>query len=63
MEIKTKKNAAIALILIGLITLASQVDKYLNEELRIARIVVIVCAAVLIICGLISLRNVNKAKT
>ena len=60
MQVKSKKNASIFLILIGLATLVTQINKYLNEELRTSRIVVIVCAFVIIICGFISLRNVNK---
>ncbi|MFN8324904.1 hypothetical protein [Flavobacterium sp.] len=63
MQNKSKKNASLILIVIGSITLITQLNKYLNEELKTSRIIAIISSLVIIVCGLISLKNYNRKQS
>jgi positive regulator of sigma E activity len=63
MQNKSKKNASLILIVIGSITLITQLNKYLNEELKTSRIIAIISSIVIIVCGLISLKNYNRKQS
>ncbi len=60
MEIKSKKNASIFMIIGGLLVLGNYILKLENHKHSANNIIIIVCAAIFTIIGIISLRNTLK---
>ncbi len=63
MEIKSKKNTSIFMILGGLLVLANYILKLENDKHFTNNIIIIICAAIFTIIGIISLRNTSKKIT
>jgi hypothetical protein len=63
MEIKSKKNASIFMILGGLLVLGNYLLKLENDKHFTNNIIIIVCAAIYTILGIISHRNTVKKTT
>ncbi len=57
MENKSKNNTSIFMILGGLIILANYIVKYYSPKHNANIIIIIVCATLFIILGILSLRN------
>ena len=63
MEIKSKKNASIFMILGGLLVLGNYLLKLENDKHYTSNIIIFVCAAIYTILGITSLRNTIKKTT
>lgn len=60
MENKSKKNASIFMILGGLLLLGNYILKFDNQKENTNNIIIIVCASVFVVLGIVSLRNIAK---
>ena len=60
MERKSKKTAAIFLIVLGLILFIRYLIRFDSQDVDISRVVIMVCASIFIVLGILSLRNVIK---
>ncbi|MFN3968882.1 hypothetical protein [Flavobacterium sp.] len=60
MENKSKKNASIFMILGGLLVFGNYMLKLDNQKDNTNHIIIMVCAAVIVVLGFVSLRNIAK---